>query len=135
MRRRTSSPDLVTSRPSTRATPWVGASRPQRMRISVDLPEPFGPSRPKISPRGTRSETLSSARTLPKSRLTPSTSMPYGLTSRAPAVCVPAARAPASAMRHRGPQVHERGHAGLELGRGLDDHLDAEDLLHALLLG
>ena len=28
------------------ACPRVGARRPQRMRMSVDLPEPFGPSRP-----------------------------------------------------------------------------------------
>ena len=36
----------TTSSPSTLALPSVGASRPHKMRISVDLPEPFGPSKP-----------------------------------------------------------------------------------------
>ena len=29
-----------------RAVPVVGASKPHRMRISVDLPEPLGPNNP-----------------------------------------------------------------------------------------
>jgi hypothetical protein len=51
------------------------------MRISVDFPEPFGPRRPKISPRGTLSVTSSSARNLPKSFVTARTSMPFALSA------------------------------------------------------
>jgi len=32
--------------PSTSMSPEVGFSRPQSMRIVVDLPEPFGPRKP-----------------------------------------------------------------------------------------
>src|SRR5512144_1822423 len=42
------------SKPPTSAVPAVGGSRVVSMRISVDLPAPFGPSRPKISPCSTR---------------------------------------------------------------------------------
>ena len=37
-----------------------------RMRMVVDLPAPFGPRKPTISPRFTSNETLSSALKLPK---------------------------------------------------------------------
>src|SRR5512133_701573 len=42
--------------------PFVGLSRPSRSLTVVDLPEPFGPSRPKTSPRRTSKSTLSTAR-------------------------------------------------------------------------
>jgi hypothetical protein len=35
------------SKPATRPEPDVGASRPQSMRIVVDLPAPLGPRKPK----------------------------------------------------------------------------------------
>ena len=38
------------SKPLTRAVPEVGGTSVVNMRMSVDLPAPFGPSRPKISP-------------------------------------------------------------------------------------
>src|SRR6202158_4981721 len=38
------------SKPPTVARPVVGASNPHSMRINVVLPEPLGPSIPKISP-------------------------------------------------------------------------------------
>src|SRR5512142_1031350 len=38
------------SNPPTRAAPEVGGNNVVSMRISVDFPAPFGPSRPKISP-------------------------------------------------------------------------------------
>ncbi|MNR47199.1 hypothetical protein D3C85_1662690 [compost metagenome] len=37
--------------PSANTLPWLGFTMPQMMLISVVLPAPFGPSRPKISPR------------------------------------------------------------------------------------
>src|SRR5579884_80157 len=55
-----------TSRPPTRASPSVGASSPQRMRMVVDLPAPLGPRKPKISPRATSSVTWSTAMNSPK---------------------------------------------------------------------
>jgi hypothetical protein len=39
--------------PFTSASPEVGVSSPQSMRMVVDLPAPLGPRKPKISPFGT----------------------------------------------------------------------------------
>ena len=46
-----------TSIPSMRTRPRVGRRRPDRMRIVVLFPAPFGPRKPKNRPRGTRKET------------------------------------------------------------------------------
>ena len=124
MRRRISSPPRVTSRPSTEAPPSVGASRPQRMRIRVDLPEPLGPSRPKISPRRTWSDTRSSARTLPKSRETDRD--------------LDAGPGIARVRRGGGRPGHGASRTvaampGFSSGVGLDRHLHAEDLVHPLV--
>ena len=51
--RRTPSDCFTTSKPLTMAVPEVGGSSVTSMRISVDFPAPFGPSRPKISPSST----------------------------------------------------------------------------------
>ena len=51
--RRTLSGCLTMSKPPTVAVPFVGGRRVVSMRISVDLPAPFGPRRPKISPGST----------------------------------------------------------------------------------
>src|SRR5580704_19120438 len=50
--------------PKTSICPLVGFSRPSISLTVVDLPEPFGPSRPKTSPRRTSKLTLSTARAL-----------------------------------------------------------------------
>src|ERR1700677_2120226 len=42
--------------------PRVGFSTPSNNLTVVDLPEPFGPSKPKTSPRRTSKSTLSTAR-------------------------------------------------------------------------
>ena len=47
---RTSLALRTTSKPLTRAVPEVGGTSVVNMRMRVDLPAPFGPSRPKISP-------------------------------------------------------------------------------------
>ena len=47
---RTASGSRATSYPATCARPEVGFSRPQSMRMVVDLPAPFGPRKPKTSP-------------------------------------------------------------------------------------
>ena len=52
---------LSMSLPQMRAVPEVLITRPARMLISVDLPAPFGPSSPKIEPRGTARSTSLSA--------------------------------------------------------------------------
>ncbi len=39
--------------PAIRAVPAVGSRMPQSIRMTVDLPEPFGPRNPKIEPRAT----------------------------------------------------------------------------------
>ncbi len=50
---RTPSDSFTTSKPLMSAVPVVGASSVTSIRISVDLPAPLGPSRPKISPSST----------------------------------------------------------------------------------
>ena len=49
--------------------PAVGASSPASMRIVVDLPEPFGPRKPKMPPRGMSKLTLSTAMKSPNRRV------------------------------------------------------------------
>ncbi len=56
-------------RSSTR--PAVGGNRPQIRLTIVLLPEPFGPIRPRISPRATARSTPSTARTPPKCLVRP----------------------------------------------------------------
>ena len=53
-------------RPATRISPPLGRYSPVMTLKAVDLPEPFGPIKPRISPALSRSESLSSARTPPK---------------------------------------------------------------------
>src|SRR5437867_12931304 len=55
----------ATSCPPTLALPLEGASRPQRILMVVDLPAPFGPRKPKISPGRTVKETWSTATKAP----------------------------------------------------------------------
>src|SRR2546430_11740599 len=47
---------LITSKPATSADPPSGDSKVVKMRTTVVLPAPFGPSRPSTVPSGTRSE-------------------------------------------------------------------------------
>ena len=48
--------------PSSRTAPEVGVARPDMMAISVDLPAPLGPSKPKSSPASIANETPASTR-------------------------------------------------------------------------
>ena len=74
--------------PATRSVPPVAGSRPQSMRNVVVLPAPFGPSRPKISPRRTSKLTWSTAvkapnlRTRSRTSMTISSALPSGATGR-----------------------------------------------------
>jgi hypothetical protein len=51
--------------PATSAVPALGRTRPQAIFTSVDLPAPFGPSRPTSSPSATSRSTPPSAVTAP----------------------------------------------------------------------
>src|SRR3954463_3895793 len=53
MRRCSSAAEDQGVRPNTSATPAVGRASPSRIRIVVDLPAPFGPRKPWISPAAT----------------------------------------------------------------------------------
>src|SRR4051812_29517140 len=59
----------------TSARPASGCNSVARMRTSVVLPAPFGPSSPKIAPSGTSRSTPASASVEPKFLVTPSTVM------------------------------------------------------------
>src|ERR1051325_3784686 len=50
--------------PNTSIWPFVGKRRPSNILTVVDFPDPFGPSKPKTSPRRTSKLTLSTARAL-----------------------------------------------------------------------
>ena len=63
------------SSPSTRTAPALGRSRPSRMRSSVDLPLPFGPTSAANSPLSTRNVTSSSTGVAPYANERCSTSM------------------------------------------------------------
>src|SRR6516162_2609599 len=54
------------SKPPTVTVPEVGGKKPVIMRMLVDLPAPFGPRKPRTSPRSTANETSSTARLAPK---------------------------------------------------------------------
>src|SRR5215213_11089940 len=65
----------ATSCPSKRTAPSSGGKTPPQMRIRVDFPEPFSPTRACTSPPDTAKLTPCQARTPPKRLLTPSNSM------------------------------------------------------------
>src|ERR1043165_5345232 len=56
-----SSLSLVTSCPAIRALPPLGARMSHNIRMTVDLPEPYGPRKPKIEPLPTEKLTSSTA--------------------------------------------------------------------------
>ena len=68
MVRRTASAWVTTSSPRTEARPESGPRMVERMRTTVVLPAPFGPSSPSTVPASTSRETPSSARTLPRGK-------------------------------------------------------------------
>ena len=74
---------------------------------------------------------------LPKSRETPSTLMPgpFGRAKRGSARSRRFPRPRRGVKRHGGVERHERRHPRLEVGRGIDRDLDAEDLVPALVEG
>ncbi len=61
-------------RPSSRTSPRSGETSPPMELNREVLPAPFGPIRPRISPRATLNDTSTLAATPPKVLLTPSTS-------------------------------------------------------------
>src|SRR5207249_2949929 len=77
MRRFTPSGSRLTSTPPTTAVPLVGSRRPQSMRMVVDLPAPFAPRNPKISPWVTSNVRWSTATKSPKRRVRSLTTMAF----------------------------------------------------------
>src|SRR3974390_56880 len=59
----------VTSLPANRTEPEVGTISPERQLKNVDLPAPFGPMRPTISPSFTSRSASATARKLPNTRV------------------------------------------------------------------
>jgi hypothetical protein len=57
MRARNSRGSRRTSKPSSVTVPASACSNPQTIRKAVDLPAPFGPTRPTTSPAAAESET------------------------------------------------------------------------------
>jgi hypothetical protein len=65
---------LPAGRPSTVTVPLSMICTPTIERISVVLPQPDGPSRPVTLPGTVTNETSSTARTWPRTTVSPSTS-------------------------------------------------------------
>jgi len=70
IRRRSAAPASGARRPPNLTSPLVGIANVASSPISVDLPAPFGPSRPTMSPALNVSDTRDSARRRPKCRET-----------------------------------------------------------------
>src|SRR5262249_27878713 len=68
-----------------RMRPSSSSQKPATMRNSVVFPQPDGPSSVKNSPSRTESDTLSTARTVPNVRATPSIVIAVTLTPQSPA--------------------------------------------------
>src|ERR1700680_1281077 len=66
---------FATSWPAILAMPSVGSRMPQSIRMTVDLPDPFGPRNPKIDPCPTEKLTWSTAVNVPKRFVSPSHSI------------------------------------------------------------
>src|SRR5262245_56976245 len=79
--RRNSRSSTDTTRPLTRASPAVGASKPVSSLTVVDLPDPFGPRKAKIVPRGTCTVTLRTAVTFRNVLVRPRASIAQGSVS------------------------------------------------------
>ena len=58
--------DVICLEPRTKASPPVGFTRPNNILIEVLLPAPFGPRKPKISPRRTVKDKFRTATFVPK---------------------------------------------------------------------
>src|SRR5216684_8962746 len=138
---RTPSGSRRISCPATRAVPEVGGVSVVSMRISVVLPAPLGPSRPKISPSVTSKLISFTATSSPNFFDRRSTSMAFisvGSSRRGASAGRPApARKPAFLFRGRG-QQHRGGHPGDQTpafvghrdldGEGLDVAFGAADV-------
>jgi hypothetical protein len=59
----------------------VEVRRPHNIRMVVDFPAPFGPRKPKISPRSTVKERRSTAVKVPNTLVRASTAMTAGVES------------------------------------------------------
>ncbi len=68
----------ATSTPSMRTWPAFGRSMPMMSFITVDLPEPFGPISPRISPGAMLSDMFFTATRPPKRLVRPDTSSSPG---------------------------------------------------------
>src|SRR6202171_3812178 len=79
---RTSGVRLVMSRPSNKTLPDVDRRSPVRQLNSVDLPAPFGPIRPRMSPCASVTEAASTALKLPKAFVTSRASRSMGCSRR-----------------------------------------------------
>src|SRR5712691_10506590 len=97
MARRTASGSFCTSCPATRAVPAVIGISVVIIRMRVDLPAPFGPSSPKISPSFTSKETSLTAVKSPYFLTMRSTSMALGMAALGDAPLPLPKPAPASA--------------------------------------
>src|SRR5260370_6093124 len=126
MRSRTDSESVRTSRPSTRASPPLRGKRPVSILMTVVLPLPLGPRKPKISPFSTRKLTSLTAVKLPKRRTRFCAEM-----AASAELFLPLGIDSTSFF-----EFHIGSHAGQHVAAGIiDANLYAENLVHAFLTG
>ena len=78
MFRRTASRSRTTSCPATLACPAVGLASVHKILMVVDLPAPFGPRKPNVSPRATAKSMPRTASMSPYFLVSPDTTMAGG---------------------------------------------------------
>src|ERR1700756_4413657 len=123
MRSRTPSGSSRTFKPRTDPSPPLKGRRPVSILMTVVLPLPFGPRKPKISPLRTWKLTSLTATTWPKRRTRCSAEM-----ARSSGGCVSGG----IFLSACGFQLDVSGHAGPDLsGRIVDAHLHTKDLVNA----
>src|SRR4051812_12016758 len=117
---RTALDSWTTSWPPTLAVPPSGRSRVARMRTTVVLPAPFGPSRPNTVPCRTARSTPSSAVVLPYRFTRPSARIAYVVEFMTPTVAARAdtARTPRCHATCAGVRLQAHG-SGVRPGRRL----------------
>src|SRR5579885_2621391 len=125
-RARASGAARVMSTPLKRMRPSVGARSPAMQLKKVDLPAPFGPIRPTISPASTESEASASATKPPKDLETLSVSSSMEDPGREPPPELQQAAGLEAREDHDNAAVEDEGESAGAAERGDDDHLHGD---------
>src|ERR1043166_21956 len=117
IRSRTRSESVRTFSPSTVASPPLSGSKPVSILITVVLPLPLGPRKPKISPLATSKLTPFTAVNFPKLRTSPRAEMAGSVARALPVVFAGCLVTDLASTL----EFYVGGHAGQDVTRGVVD--------------